>query len=300
MRTLSPTRVAVVDCGSNSTRLLVADRLGGDRLHAVERHSRVTRLAAGVDAAGSLDDRAIERTAAVLEDYASRWRALGAQRVALVATSAVRDAADRDRFRNTVRDRVGHELTVLTGAEEAAATYHGATASVASEGSSAVIDIGGGSTEIVTGDGTFVSLQLGCVRLAERHIAGDPPASYVEAVAAVDAALADLPEVFSGAQTLVAVAGTAVTLAALASDLDRPDNAAVSGAVLSGAQVRQLVEDLAWVPAAARATLGAITPGREDVIVAGGVILARAMLRLRFDKVVVSDADLLDGLALAL
>ena len=291
-------RVAVVDCGSNSTRLLLAERSTGGRLSVLDRKMTVTRLGAGVDRTGHLDDDAIERTLTVLDDYALRWRAAGAEEVKIVATSAVRDAADRARFLDAVRSRTGFDVSLLSGTEEAVATYRGATASVAAGDNALVVDIGGGSTELVTGGELCVSLQLGCVRLTERCIVGDPPASYEEAVTAVDEALAGLGSAFARPRKLIAVAGTATTLAALALGLVRHDAEQVHGARLQIREVTQLVEDLAWIPAAQRAELGVIAPGREDVIVAGGIILAKIMAHLGFEEAVVSEADILDGLAL--
>lgn len=293
--------VAAVDCGTNSTRLLLAhvDDLG---VHPFVRRTQITRLGAGVDGSGRLSQAAITRVGDVLDTYARQWRDARATRVAVTATSAVRDATDTAAFLAAVRDVTGADVTVLTGAQEAALTFAGAT--TGANGRRVVCDIGGGSTELITGDGTvdrWVSMQVGSVRLRERHLHGDPPspAEYAALVAGIDDVLAGQDEAFAAtdAHPLIAVAGTALTVAAVALGATNPDVDAVDGAVLPAAAVAQVAEDLAWVPAAQRLAHPPVVPGREDVIVAGTLLLSRLLTRFGFDAVEVRVADLLDGVA---
>lgn len=293
--------VAVVDCGTNSTRLLVA-RVDDQGVDPLVRRTAITRLGAGVDASGRLSEAAITRVGDVLDDYARRWRDAGATHVAVTATSAVRDATDAALFLTAVHDITGEDVTVLTGAQEAGLTFAGATAGTT--GRRVVCDIGGGSTELITGDGTvdrWVSMQVGSVRLRERHLHRDPPSSgeYAALVAGIDEVLAHQDEVFAAADghPLIAVAGTALTVAAVSTGATDPDVDAVDGTVLSAADVARVVEDLAWVPDARRLDHPPVVPGREDVIVAGALLLSRLLTRFGFDAVEVRVADLLDGIA---
>jgi exopolyphosphatase / guanosine-5'-triphosphate,3'-diphosphate pyrophosphatase len=299
------TRVAAVDVGTNSVRLLVAG--AGRPLERVERIMRITRLGKGVDATGHLDDESLAGTLAVIADYARRWTELGADRVRIAATSAVRDAADRDRFFAGVRERAGVEAEVLSGEQEAATAFRGATASVEADGPYLVLDIGGGSTELIRGDDrprAWTSRQLGCVRLTERSLPGDPPTSTELAAArcVVDAELDPVEELVdpAAARTLIAVAGTATTLAALHLALDDYIPDAIHGTRMPRSAVAELTGRLAAMTARDRAALGPMAPGREDVIVGGAVILLRVMERFGFREVLVSEADILDGLALSL
>ncbi|HSJ44711.1 MAG TPA: hypothetical protein VK923_08535 [Euzebyales bacterium] len=293
--------VAAVDCGTNSTRLLLA-HVDGRGVDPLVRRTALTRLGAGVDASGRLSEAAITRVGDVLADYARQWRDAGAVRVAMTATSAVRDATDAAVFLTTVRDITGADVTVLTGAQEAALTFEGATAGTS--GRRVVCDIGGGSTELISGDGRvdrWVSMQVGSVRLRERHLHGDPPsvAEYAALVNGIDDVLARQDDAFTavGCHPQIAVAGTALTVAAVAVGATAPDVDAVDGTVLSSVDVAQVIEDLAWVPAAQRLALPPVVPGREDVIVAGALLLSRLLARFGFDAVEVRVADLLDGIA---
>lgn len=299
------TRVAAVDVGTNSVRLLVAE--GPAPLRIVEREMRITRLGAGVDAAGVLDDAALERTLACLDDYAGRWRELGAQRVRIAASSAVRDAADRQRFFDAVRAGTGVDAEVLSGDEEARTAFRGATALIDAEGPYLVLDIGGGSTEFIRGTvdpEAVTSLQLGCVRLLERALPGDPPdAVAVAAARALVAAEMDAVERLvdpAAARTLVGVAGTATTIGALHLDLPSYLPERIHGARVPAAAVHALTERLLALPSVERAALGPMAPGREDVIHAGALILDEVVRRFGFEEVLVSESDILDGLALGL
>jgi exopolyphosphatase/guanosine-5'-triphosphate,3'-diphosphate pyrophosphatase len=298
-------RVAAVDVGTNSTRLLVAE--GSPPLRAVERLMRITRLGKGVDATGHLDDEALARTLACLDDYARRWRELGAGRVRITATSAVRDAVDRERFFAGVRARTGVEAEVLSGDEEGRTAFLGATSLVAGEPPYLVVDIGGGSTEFILGSAqpdAMTSRQLGCVRLAERALRSDPPTSaeVAEARAVVDAELDATLGVLdpSRGRTLVGVAGTVTTIAALDLDLPiyLPDR--IHGHRIAATSLAAIAERLCAMTTAARAELGPMAPGREDVIHAGALILDRIVQRFAFVDVLTSEADILDGLALGL
>lgn len=302
---------AAVDVGSNSVRLLVVD---GDGARLI-REMVVTRLAAGVDRTGHLDDAALERTLATIAGFRDRWTRLGVtDRVRIAATSAVRDASDRDRFFAGVRRVAGVDAEVLSGAEEAQLAYRGAIGAVEVPRPAAVIDIGGGSTELIVGDGDGsvlgdVSLQLGCVRLTERHLAEDPPrpvevaaarAMIDERLDAADEAFAAGGVALADAAALVAVAGTATTLGALHLDLDAYEETLIHGAVVPAAAVHGLAERLLAMSSAERAALGPMQPGREDVIHGGALILSAVVARYGFDEVVISEADGLDGLAASL
>lgn len=299
------TRVAAVDVGTNSVRLLVAER--GAPLHVVDRVMTVTRLGAGVDANGRLDDAALARTLDCIATYADRGAELGVQRIRITATSAIRDAVDRERFFDGVRGRTGVSAEVLTGEEEARTTFRGAVASVDGTPPYVVLDIGGGSTEFIRGTvepETMTSRQLGCVRLTERCLTSDPPTA-AEILAATDVIGIELDAVErlvdpAFARTLIGVAGTVTTLGALHLGLEGYDPKRVHGMSIGVDDVVALTASLAGMPVAERAALGPIQSGREDVIVGGALILCGAMERFGFTAVLVSEADILDGLALGL
>jgi exopolyphosphatase / guanosine-5'-triphosphate,3'-diphosphate pyrophosphatase len=302
---------AAVDVGSNSIRLLVADAYGRRQTRVME----ITRLAAGVDATGHLDDAALERTLATIGRFRQIWTEHGVgARVRIAATSAVRDASDRERFFGGVRRVAGVDAEVLSGEEEAALAFAGAAGAVDVPRPTAVIDIGGGSTEVIVGapEGRVagaVSLQLGCVRVTERHLASDPP-SAAELVAARDLVAAQLDHAeavlaargvaLSDAAALVGVAGTATTLGALHLGLDRYDEDRIHGTRLPADALARLTEQLLGMTAAQRATLGPVQPGREDVLHGGALVLLEAVRRCGLDEVVISEADNLDGLVASL
>jgi len=317
-------RVAVIDCGSNSTRLLLATVSGGRVLDA-HRRTVITRLAAQVDRTGRLSDEAVDRVARVLKGFAERWRAEDVHDVAVCATSAVRDAANASLLVRAVEQATGVTPVVLSGVDEADLTFAGGVRASGSEPAGGdrwvrasgsepagtvrrvVCDIGGGSTELIVGRAApehRVSLQLGGVRLRERHLHSDPPTvdEYAALIADVDGVLERLPDVFmaEGDVPLVAVAGTATTLAGVAAGLDADAADRVDGMVLTAADVRQVLERLAWIPAHRRLLHAAVVPGREDVIVAGGLLLVRVLEHFGFAAVEVRVADLLDGIALRL
>ena len=300
------TRVAAVDVGTNSVRLLVAERDGAG-LRPIERLMTITRLGAGVDATGHLDDAALERTLSCLAGYAQRWTELGATRVRISATSAVRDASDRDRFFDGTVSRTGAPAQVLTGEQEARTAFLGATASVSAEPPYLVLDIGGGSTEFIlgtTGPEAMTSRQMGCVRLTERAITSDPPtaADLQTARAVIDAELDAVEALVPAgrAQTLIGVAGTVTTVAALYLGLPAYEPEAIHGTRVPAADVARIADDLASMTTQQRRQLGPMAPGREDVIVAGVLILRRVVERFGFADVLTSESDILDGLALEL
>ena len=300
----SSQRVAVVDVGSNSTRLLVADV--GDGVAVLERQSRVTRLGRGVDLSGQLADEAIEAACLAIADYVEICRELGAERVAAIATSAVRDASNGEAFVAELRERFTLTARVLGGEEEARLTYRGATSEKAPTVPTLVIDIGGGSTEMVVGSGTEIgfhaSLQAGVVRHTERHIAGDPPTAVeLEELAAdvrvlIAAALADQEGAHASAG--IAVAGTPTSLAAVELGLEPYDPARVHGHLLSLEAIQRRLSQFASVPLEERVAIPGLHPDRAPTIIAGCVILIEAMRAFGLDRIQASEHDILYGMAL--
>ncbi len=297
-------RVAAVDCGTNSIRLLVADVEGRSKSD-VQREMRVVRLGQDVDRTGRLAPEAVERTRVALVDYATTCRELGVERTRMVATSASRDAENREDFRAMVVDVLGVEPEVISGDEEAALSFDGATRGLdPADGPFLVMDIGGGSTELVLGTTAVEaarSVDVGCVRLTERHLAGDPPtAQEVRAAEAdVDAALAQVREVVpvERARTAVGLAGSVTTVAALALDLPAYDSERIHLSRIPAADVRTVTDRLLAMTRAERAALPVMHPGRVDVIGAGALVLATLVDRLGLPEVLVSESDILDGIA---
>jgi exopolyphosphatase / guanosine-5'-triphosphate,3'-diphosphate pyrophosphatase len=303
-------RVAAIDQGTNSIRLLVVEP-GTTRDAAATELARdmvITRLGRDVDRTGRLGDEALARTLEVLARFTRRARALGAERIRVGATSAVRDAENRDDYAAAVRELAGSELEIVTGEQEAALSFLGGTHGLdPSWGPFAVQDIGGGSTEFVTGATpgraeVARSTRMGSVRMMERHIRHDPPdGPDLDALRAdVDRVLEEVATSVPVAEsrTFVAVAGTATTLQALALGLDRYDPDRIHRTWLSLAKAEQTLGDLAAMTDVERAALPVMAPGRGDVIVAGAVILVQTMRRFGIDRALVSETDILDGLAL--
>jgi exopolyphosphatase/guanosine-5'-triphosphate,3'-diphosphate pyrophosphatase len=301
-------RLAGIDCGTNSIRLLVADVQDG-RLQDVHREMRVVRLGQGVDRTGALHPDAIERTRLALADYATTIDSLDATAVRMVATSATRDASNRQQFVSMVRSVLGVDPEVITGTEEAALTFAGAVAGLPDvDGDLLVADIGGGSTELVRGGGDAplrsYSMDVGCVRMTERHLHDDPPtAQQVDATvadlnAAIDAASAHVP--LGAAATLVGVAGTVTTIAAIALGLDRYDAAAIHGARITAEQVEEVTGELLRMSHEQRAALPVMHPGRVDVIGGGALVLRSLMRACEAPAVIASEHDILDGIVLSL
>jgi exopolyphosphatase/guanosine-5'-triphosphate,3'-diphosphate pyrophosphatase len=308
-------RVAAVDCGTNSLRLLVADvDPGRAELTDVVRRMEIVRLGQGVDAAGRLAPQALERTAGVLRDYAAVIAAREVHAVRMVATSATRDAENAAEFTRCVKEILGVAPEVLTGHEEAMLSFTGATAELAGgpDGPFLVADIGGGSTEFVLGPAAgagadevhAISVNIGCVRMTERHLRGDPPTGDEVAAAVTDigAALAEVAAAVPvrEARTLVGLAGSVTTVAGIAMGLPGYDAARIHHSRVTAAQVRAVTRRLLAQTRAARAAIGVMHPGRVDVIGGGALILDQIMERFGFGEVLVSEHDILDGIAWSL
>jgi exopolyphosphatase/guanosine-5'-triphosphate,3'-diphosphate pyrophosphatase len=297
-------RVGAVDCGTNSVRLLIADVRGDDK-QDLHRELRVVRLGQGVDATGRLAPEALERTRVALVDYAGTCRDFSTDAIRMVATSATRDARNRDDFVQMVRSTLGIVPEVVSGDEEAALSFDGATRELPVEdGPFLVFDIGGGSTEVVVGRRSVEaarSVDVGCVRLTERHLHGDPPTAdeVAAAEADVDAGLRLVCEVVpvETARTAVGVAGTVTTVAAHALGLPAYQSERLHGARLPAGEVVRACTELLQMPRERRAALPFMHPGRVDVIGAGAVVLRRIVERLELSEVVVSETDILDGIA---
>ena len=297
------TRVAAVDCGTNSIRLLVADVVDG-RLVDVHREMRIVRLGQGVDRTGVLAPEALARTFAALRDYAALLD--GVDRVRMVATSATRDAANAEEFVVGCTAILGVPPDVVSGQEEARLSFRGATAELTGHPTPyAVCDIGGGSTEIVVGTTDVehaVSLDVGCVRLTERRLRGDPPSDVEVDAAVADVALALDAVVFdvAAARTFVGLAGSVTTVTALALGLTAYDPARIHLARMSAAEVTEVTDTLLRLPRVDRAALPAMHPGRVDVIGAGALVLREIVRRWSVTEVVTSERDILDGIAFGL
>jgi exopolyphosphatase / guanosine-5'-triphosphate,3'-diphosphate pyrophosphatase len=298
-------RVAVVDVGSNSTRLLIAD-VAGREVGVVERQSRVTRLGRGVDLSGQLSDEAIEAACAAIADYVEICRDAGTEKVTAIATSAVRDASNGDAFVAELRERFALSAQILDGEQEARLTYRGATVEEATTVPTLVIDIGGGSTELIVGTGERIafhaSLQAGVVRHTERHIAADPPTAVeMEALAGdvrglIEAAIRGHGE--TQVEAGIAVAGTPTSLAAVEQELEPYDPRRVHGHVLPLETIQRLLSRFASAPLAERVEIPGLHPDRAPTIIAGCVILIEAMRAFGLDRIQASEHDILYGMAL--
>ena len=299
-----PTRVAAIDVGTNSSRLLVAEVTAG-RVTPIERRSRVTRLGRGVDLSGRLSAEAIEDVCAAIAEYVEATEELGVERVDAIATSAVRDAENGGAFIAELRERFALSARVLDGEEEARLTYLGATSEHVPAEPTLVIDIGGGSTELIVGSGREISfhasLQVGVVRHSERHVASDPPTALeLEALAAdvrgqIEAATATAPPASAG----IAVAGTPTSLAAVEMELEPYDPLRVHGHVLSLPAIQRMLSRLASVALAERVEIAGLHPDRAPTIVAGVVVLIETMRAFGLDRIGVSEHDILYGAAIA-
>jgi exopolyphosphatase/guanosine-5'-triphosphate,3'-diphosphate pyrophosphatase len=307
------TRVAAIDCGTNSIRLLVADAdPATGELTELDRRMEIVRLGQGVDRTGRLAPDALERTFAACRRYADVIKAHGAEKLRFVATSASRDAENRDEFVRGVLDILGVEPEVISGDQEAEFSFEGATKELAGRDHLAkpylVVDIGGGSTEFVVGDDRVLaarSVDIGCVRMTERHLVRDgvvtdpPTLGQITAIRAdIDAAL-DLAEEsvpLTEAATLVGLAGTVTTVAAIALGLQEYDSEAIHHSRISFEQVQEITGRLVTSTHAERAAIPAMHPGRVDVITSGALVLLAVMKRTGAREVVVSEHDILDGI----
>ncbi len=304
-------RVAAIDCGTNSIRLLVADvDLGAATLEDVHRQMEIVRLGEGVDETGRLSEQALERTFAACDRYARTIEALGVDGLRFVATSASRDAANRSDFVAGVQRRLGVEPDVVSGNEEARLSFAGSARELAGRepGPFLVLDIGGGSTEFVLGSAepeAAWSVDMGCVRLTERHLRSDPPtAAQVAAArrdveALIDQAASRVP--LERSRTLVGLAGSVTTVAAIALGLARYDSSVIHHSRISRADVRAVTEQLLGMTRTERAALPVMHPGRVDVIGGGALVLDAVLDRLAIvagvGDVLVSEHDILDGIA---
>ena len=302
-------RVAVVDLGTNSTRLLVADVVDG-RLNELERRTTVTRLGQDVEATGRLADEAIARVGEALAAYREVIDRLGAETVVAVATSAMRDAQNGPDFQDHIRERFGIDPRTISGDKEARLTFAGAIGgrSTEADAEALVIDIGGGSTEYVTGrarraPGFHVSTRMGSVRFTERHLRSDPPAPEEMAALADDVRAvlaAELPgEILERVEDGIAVAGTATTLAAIDQQLDPYDPEKVDGYRFNRGAAERIVAQLAALPLDERSRTIGLHPDRAPTIVAGTVIMLESMRAFDLEEIEVSESDLLHGAALA-
>ena len=308
-------RVAAIDCGTNSIRLLIAD-IDPERaaLTDIAREMKIVRLGEGVDRTGRLSEAALDRTIGALREYADLIRQAAPRGVRMVATSATRDAANSQEFVDRVKEVLGVAPEVVSGDEEARLSFTGATRELAGAAAGdcpppyLVTDIGGGSTEFVLGGPDGVSgarsVDIGCVRMTERHLHGDPPspAEVAAATADIDAALAlvaaNVP-VYQ-AKTLVGLAGSVTTVAGIALGLEHYDPARIHHSRIPADRVHQISGQLLGQTRAQRAAIAVMHPGRVDVIGAGALVLDRIMIRLGFAEVLVSEHDILDGIAWSL
>jgi exopolyphosphatase/guanosine-5'-triphosphate,3'-diphosphate pyrophosphatase len=300
-------RVAAIDCGTNSIRLLIAD-VESNKLREVVRDMEIVRLGQGVDQTGEFHPDAIKRTLAAVDKFAAEIAKRGVQKIRFCATSATRDATNRALFIDGVRERLGIEVEVITGVEEAELSFIGAIQELnPNSGPFLVVDIGGGSTEFVFGNSkveSAKSVNIGCVRMSERHFKNDPPtdgqieSATADIQQAIAIAGAEVP--ITQAKTLVAVAGTATTVAAAALDLDIYDRHSIHLSRISATKVHEVSEMFKKMDRNERMKLGYMHPGRLDVITAGSLVLSEVMKVTRASEFIASETDILDGIALSI
>ena len=300
-------RVGVVDCGTNSIRLLIAD-IEGNNFREVDRQMQVVRLGQGVDETNQFHPDAISRTFAAIDLYAGEIARRGVEKIRFCATSATRDASNRQLFIDGVKERLGIEPEVISGDEEARLSFAGATREFnRTDGPFLVVDIGGGSTEFVFGTDSVesaISVNIGCVRMSERHFHSDPPTADEVAIArsdiqnAIDIAAASVD--IKSARTLVCVAGTATTVAAAALNLPEYDRHAIHLSRISADQVHAVSDRFLTMSRDERASLDYMHPGRVDVITAGSLVLSKIVKATGAKEFVASENDILDGMAWSL
>ena len=297
-------RVAAIDCGTNSIRLLIADITDG-KFREIIREMEIVRLGQGVDKTNSFHPDAISRTLAATEKFTSLIKSKGVEKIRFCATSATRDASNRNLFIDGVRDILGIEVEVIPGEEEATLSFLGATKELDQQQAPfLVVDIGGGSTEFVIGSdqvSAAKSVNIGCVRMSERHLNQQPPTSaqIQSAIIDIDKAIAEAAVVvpITTAQTLVAVAGTATTVAAAALDLAEYDRYAIHLSRISAEKVHKVAAMFQRLTRDEIAKLGYMHSGRVDVITAGALVLSRVMAATGATEFVASESDILDGIA---
>jgi len=300
-------RVAAIDCGTNSIRLLIAD-IDGAHFREIHREMEIVRLGQGVDKTGQFHPDAILRTLAAVDKFAVEIAKRGVEKIRFCATSATRDATNRDLFIDGVRERLGIAPEVIPGEVEAALSFQGATRDFpATDGPFLVIDIGGGSTEFVFGTTTVEfakSMNIGCVRMTERHFTGGDadPGQIAAATEDIDEAIAQAAKIvpITKSKTLIAVAGTATTVAAAALELNTYDRYSIHLSRISAEKVHAVSRAFLAMKREDREALGYMHPGRVDVIGAGSLVLSRIMLATGATEFVASESDILDGMAWSL
>ncbi len=300
-------RVAAIDCGTNSIRLLIADISNGN-FHEVLRTMEIVRLGQGVDQNKAFHPDAIARTLTAVTLFQDQIASKGVEKIRFCATSATRDATNRNLFIDGVRDILGVEVEVIPGEEEAALSFIGATKELdQSNGPFLVVDIGGGSTEFVYGDKKVISaksVNIGCVRMSERHLNTQPPstAQISQAIVDIDIAITQAASVvpITTAKTLVAVAGTATTVAAAALNLPEYDRHVIHLSKISAPAVHKVAGSFQAMSKDEISSLGYMHPGRVDVITAGALVLSRIMAATGASEFVASESDILDGMAWSL
>lgn len=304
------TRVAAIDCGTNSIRLLIAEPDGSGGLNDLKRRLEIVRLGQGVDATGEFHPDALRRTFAAVDDYAEliKKAEVPVEKVHFVATSAARDAKNRDRFLLGIKERLGVQADVISGETEARLSFMGALSRVTPDGEPVlVMDIGGGSTELITGSAagelhSAISLDIGSVRVTERFLRQNPVADddLERATTYVDELLAGSGVDFDSIGTWIGVAGTATTLAGVYLELERYDRERVHGARIPVPAIAELLNRLAGLTVEEIRALPSMHPGRADVITGGALVETRVAKRLHVGELIVSESDILDGIALQL
>jgi exopolyphosphatase/guanosine-5'-triphosphate,3'-diphosphate pyrophosphatase len=304
------TRVAAIDCGTNSIRLLIAEPAGLDGLKDLQRRLEIVRLGQGVDASGEFHPDALQRTFAAVDEYAKLIKKadVPVERIHFVATSATRDVKNRETFFAGIKQRLGVLPDVISGEAEARLSFVGALSRVRPEAEPVlVLDIGGGSTELITGGSNgdmrgAISLDIGSVRVTERFLKHNPVAAddLERAIRYVDGLLADSGVDFGSIGSWIGVAGTATTLAGLYLELERYDPERVHGSRIPLPAIAELLHRLAAMTVEEIRALPSMHPGRADVITGGALVESRIAARLNVDNLIVSESDILDGIALEL
>ena len=303
------TNIAAIDCGTNSIRLLISKVEQDGSLVELTRRMIIVRLGEGVDATGRFSDGALARVFAACDEYAQLIKTYEVEHIRFIATSATRDVSNREEFANGVKTRLNCELEVISGETEAELSFAGAVQELSQNlpGPFLVLDIGGGSTEFVLGTTKpefAKSVNIGCVRMTERHLNQDPPnaeavaSAIVDIDAAIELAAKTVP--FDKAVTVIGLAGSVTTVAAMALGLNKYDREAIHAGVISSASVAKCAERLLQMTREQRAALPYMHPGRVDVIGAGALVLDRIVKKLKVESIVVSEQDILDGIALSI
>lgn len=303
------TNIAAIDCGTNSIRLLISKLEADGSLKEITRRMIIVRLGEGVDATGKFSDAALARVFAACDEYAQLIKTYQVDHIRFIATSATRDVSNREEFASGVKSRLNCELEVISGDTEAELSFAGAIEELSQSltGPYLVLDIGGGSTEFVLGTSKpeyAKSVNIGCVRMTERHLNQDPPSAE-----AIESATQDIDQAIEiaakivpldKAVTVIGLAGSVTTVAAMALGLDKYDRNAIHACVISKDSVAKSAERLLQMTRDQRAALPYMHPGRVDVIGAGALVLDRIVKKLNVDSIVVSEHDILDGIALSI